>query len=341
MLPLKGVNELQPSVEKTIRELNDIKNRYGTLDNMVEELRKHPGFERINRATLSRWLRNPAERTAIAIQILNEQHSGKLFKVAIADSLWVLPVKIALSKSYLEFRRHIKVDEALLHTGSQVVLTIRQTGGQAIEMLESGKVDIAMGARNYGASGRIGYLCDVACAAMLGVSLEPVNTRKDFFQKNVIGYPQASKMSDMLEDRATEWGILDIKTKPLEASQYVKALMNDEVQSIVGWEPFISRIKQDVGNRIPLNDIHKDVLGVMHIGLFIDTKSVNMKVLFPFLKQLSQMIDYVENNKHNPELLKAIKDIEGIPEKKATAILTESRYQIDHFQVETLLTLRE
>ena len=329
------------SLEKTIRELNDIKKRYGTLDNMVEELRKHPGFERINRATLSRWLRAPAERTAIAIQILNEQRSGKTFNVAIADSLWVLPVKIALAAEYQEFRRHIKVDEALLHTGSEVVLNIRETGGQAIEMLEAGEVDIAMGARNYGASGNIGYLCDITCAAMLGISMEPLHTRKEFFSSNVIGYPHASKLGDMLEDRATEWGILDIKTKPLLPSEYVKALTHDEVQCIVGWEPFISRIKDDVGNKLTLHDVNKDVLGVMHIGLFIDSKAVNMKLLFPFLKVLSQVIHYVENNKHHPDLLKAIRDVEGIPEKKTSAILSESRYQIDHFQVETLLTLRE
>lgn len=65
-----------------IRKLKKFLRQYGSLEAMVAVLKPHPGFERLDRSVVYRWLTNPCIRTAGALTILESYSQEKKGKQA-------------------------------------------------------------------------------------------------------------------------------------------------------------------------------------------------------------------------------------------------------------------
>ena len=74
-----------------LKQLAAIRQRFTSLEEMAEALRPHPSFEGLNRATLSRWLKSPSPRTAVAIEILNSRRPARRLRIGESNTLSVLP----------------------------------------------------------------------------------------------------------------------------------------------------------------------------------------------------------------------------------------------------------
>ncbi len=59
------------------RKLKKFLLQYGSLEAMAAVLRSHPGFERLDRSVIYRWLTNPCLRTAGALTILDSYSREK------------------------------------------------------------------------------------------------------------------------------------------------------------------------------------------------------------------------------------------------------------------------
>src|SRR5262245_55933311 len=79
------------------RELTEdiaaLRERFTSLEAMAQALRAHPGFERLNRATLMRWLKRPSARAKAAVEILTSRRdSSARIRIAQTNSLSAIPM---------------------------------------------------------------------------------------------------------------------------------------------------------------------------------------------------------------------------------------------------------
>src|SRR5437870_1710079 len=129
-------------MRKVIADLRAVSQRFTSLETMAESLRSYPGFENLNRATISRWLKKPSKRAALAITILNSRGSPATLRIAEPKTLWVVTSNM-LTCTPKEDRPYGLLKTQYRVEGKSIEV---QTGGEALELLNQGQVEIALAA---------------------------------------------------------------------------------------------------------------------------------------------------------------------------------------------------
>ena len=323
-----------------VTELMALKARYGTLDNMVKELRHYPSFSKISKSSLSRWFTTPSDRTQLAIEFLNQKFSGSKVSIAVSDTLWSLNFKLLFDTRYQEFASKFQFGAPLKENGVEVHLFTPDTGGEAMTMLEEGEVDIAVAAKEFSNEDSVSYLCDVSSSLLSGISRKPIESRKAFYCDYKIGFPVATKLRTLIKDFALEWGAIEPNTKPLEVRDFPYALFKNDVDALIGWQPIIDNVRTELKQELELFDIPGSMLGKMDMVLYANQQTIEIKTLFPLLQALDNVTTFLQEHKLQDELVKTVSEIEEIKKKQVYSILQDSFFVFKNINLKSLVQLR-
>ena len=323
-----------------VTELLALKARYGTLENMVKELRKYPSFNKISKSSLSRWLSSPSDRTQLAINFLNQKFANSKISIAVSDTLWSLNFKLLFDDRYQDLANKYHFGAPLKENGVDVLFKTPDTGGEAITLLETGEVDIAVAAKEFSNGDSMSYLCDVSSSLLSGISRKPIESRKAFYCDYKIGFPRATKLRTLIKDFAIEWGAIEPNTYPLASSDFTLALLNEDIDALIGWEPMIGKVQDQLKKKVKLYSIPQGMLGKMNMVLYANTNKLDVKTLFPLFQSLDQVTHFLQENKLKEEVIKVVSDIEGIHKDQVYSILKDSFFVFKNINIKTFVQLR-
>jgi ABC-type nitrate/sulfonate/bicarbonate transport system substrate-binding protein len=282
-------------MKKSIKkEFKDLTKRFTSLDKVAENLRPHPGFEKINRATIHRWIKQPSHRTELAIDILSSKSRPSKIRIAEPTSLLALPSMMLAwppeaGKPHGRLKKTYSVDVEEISV---------PTGGEALAMLEAGNVDVALAAPslaiNYPNCQRV---CSLTRAPVLGIARKRVVSIADLKGMR-FGCPASSAIPQLLGElnRMLTLDLQPVEILPPDDSciEYVKAFDENRIDCFVAWQPYIQKISAVRDNLVPIKD---PLLGYIDIGVMVNIKGANPHAIKAYLECLQEAATYVEDRK--------------------------------------------
>jgi hypothetical protein len=284
--------------DKTQNELREALERYGSLEKIAEELRQHPGFEKLNRATVSRWVARPTRRAMLAVQLLSSKRSISSLPthihIAEPRSLWVLPSTVLgwegdedpyglLDKRY----------------GIKVKVTQIRDGSEALKVLKAEEVDVALLAPellSFQDTQECFKLCTLSTAFMIGIANRKVETLPDMKGMR-IGFPAGSAVGEIAERWYLRLGFeLPSLVGLTDIPSFVRAVNSREIDCVLAWEPMISYIKRRAKGYLKINS---SLLPQIEIAVCLNRNNVSPALIRSYLLSLTTSAKYVEANKQS------------------------------------------
>jgi len=319
------------------KDLHKIRERYTSLEQMAEALRSHPGFEAINRATLSRWLVNPAGRAALAARILlSKQHPAKI-RVAEPELLWVLPSMVLRWPA----QRGTPCGSLERNFGVEVVVQPVIAGVNAVELLTQGRVEVALAAREVieRAGPDCSRICRLSEAPITGIALNPVASIYDL-EGLVLTYPQGSAVYDrIMEIRRS--GIIKLP-EPIpfqDESHCIELLRLGTATGALGWEPIISHVKRSIEDSLSLHSIAQNLFPPLKIDVAINMKIANASSVRAYLWGLLEAARFVEKQKAVDDFHIEIANKFRMSKSDVRDVMRSTRFVVDEVDPLTVLTL--
>ncbi len=321
------------------RKLAAIRQRYVSLEEMAEALRRHPGFEDLNRATISRWLEKPTRRAELAIEILNSRRAGARLRIAQPNSLSVLPSTMLMwsadeGRSYgLLAKRY----------GVELVLAQTATGGEAFDLLEKGQAEIALGSRDLLPQlGKDCYrLCTLSKTYIVGFAVQPVEAITDLRGLR-FGFLNGSPFGNRFEALTKSWGIPTPAPVGLAtAKDCADALKAGRVQGLVGAATAVGQSRRMVERSIRLFPVPQGMLGSYEMELAVNQKIAQPATVRAYLHALQETADYVNYRKTVEAFQAEIAERAQMERHDVRSMLNNSIYAVSNLEPRTLLSLWE
>jgi hypothetical protein len=324
----------------TKKEFERLIKRYASLEKVADALRRHTGFEKVNRATIHRWRRSPSRRTELAIKILSSQRIPSKLKIAEPRSLLVLP-SMMLEWSPTEGKPYGKLKGAFDIEVEKVPVG---TGGEALALLEAEEVQLALAAPSLLSKyGNCRSVCSLTRSPVIGVANKKVESIVDLkglrcgcFDKSAI--PQLL----INLNQTLNLGLTDVQRFPPESiADCITAFDGNQIDCFVAWQPYISQITVARPDLIP---VRESVFGYLDIHVVVNIKSAHPKAIRAYLMCLQEAVDYVEARK---SLESFYNDIAGqlagkgmtLSKQDIKNVLDNSVFSTGECDMGTLLTL--
>ena len=328
------------SANKSVtRQLAAIRQRYVSLEEMAEALRRHPGFEDLNRATISRWLEKPTRRTTLAIEILNSRRASTRLRIAQPNSLSVLPSTMLMwnaedGRSYGLLSKRYGVEAVLSQTG---------TGGEAFDLLEKGQVEIALGSRDLlpQLSSDCYRLCTLSKTYIVGFITQPVEAITDFRGLRM-GFMNGSPFGSRFEALAKSWGIpIPAPVGLASAKECAEALKAGRVHGIVGAATAMGQARRVAERSVRLFPVPQGMLGSYEMEIAVNQKIVQPATVRAYLYGLQETAEYVNYRKSVDAFQAEISERTQVERHDVRNILNNSVFAVSNLEPRTLLSLWE
>jgi hypothetical protein len=321
------------------RQLAAIRQRYVSLEEMAEALRRHPGFEDLNRATISRWLERPTRRTALAIEILNSRRVSARLRIAQPNSLSVLP------STMLTWRADQGRSYGLLAAryGVEAHLTQTATGGEAFDLLERGQAEIALGSRDLlpqlGKDCR--RLCTLSKTYIVGMTTQPVEAITDLRGMR-FGFLTGSPFGGRMEALARSWGIvLPPPVGLATAKDCAEGLRSGRVHGIVGAATAVGQVRRSVERAMRMFAVPQGMLGSYEMEVAVNQRMVQPATVRAYLHGLRETAEYVNYRKTVEAFQAEIAERTQLERHDVRSILANSVFSVNNLEASTLLALWE
>ena len=322
------------------KQLATIRQRYVSLEEMAEALRRHPGFEGLNRATISRWLVKPSRRAALAIEILNSRTAPRTrLRIAQTNSLAALPSTMVASDSDegkgwgLLARRY----------GVTATVVVSNTGGEAFELLEKGQVEMALGSRDLlpqlGRDCR--RLCSLSRTFITGITTHPVEAVADL-RGRVFGFLAGSPFGARIEALARNWGIALPAPVPLrDTKECAEALRAGRVAGMVGTATNTGQVRRAVQRAVHLFPMPQGMLGSYELEVAVNPRLASPASVRAYLYALQETAEYVNYRKTIETFQAEIAERVHMDRSDVRHILTNSIFGLTSLEPATVLALWE
>jgi hypothetical protein len=325
--------------KKTLKQLAAIRERYTSLEDMAEALRAHPGFEDLNRSTLSRWLKNPPQRARVAVQILNSRRAGTRLRIAEPQALSVIP------SSMLTWAIEPGKPYGLLEKQYGVVAEVQPTrhGGPALELLVKGKADVAIVPSDM--LTQLGPDCRRVCLLsklyVTGLATGAIDAVSDLKGKT-FGIVAGSAFGTRLHEVSLGWGIT--LPQPLAFAtpkDIVQALLARRIDGMVGSEPSVSHVGRAVGRSLQVFPIREGLLGWFEMHVAMNLRTARPACARAYLCGLREAVEYTNARKSVAAFQAEIASRYEMDQSDVRSILTNTTFSVGELEAAPVLTLWE
>lgn len=275
---------------KVLKRLAALRERYTSLEQMADALRVHPGFEDLNRSTLSRWLKDPPQRAAVAVRILNSHRPATRLRMALPHALSLIPAWM------LTWEAEERKPYGLLskRCGLRTEVKPTQHGGPALEALMKGEVDLAVVPGDM--LGQLGRdcrrICLVSKSYVAGIATQLIEAVSDLKGKS-FGVVAGSAFATRLSEVGRTWGI---EVRPPVVFQspkdIVQALLAGQINGMIGSEPSVSQVRRAVARSLELFPIREGLLGWFEMHLAANIRTAPPNGVRCYLAALQETTDY-------------------------------------------------
>jgi hypothetical protein len=322
------------------KQLAAIRQRYVSLEEMAQALRRHPGFQGLNRATISRWLVKPTRRAALAIAILNSRSAARTrLRIAQTNSLAALPSTVVATDSPggkgwgLLAQRY----------GVTASLVICNTGGEAFELLEKGQAEIALGSRDLlpqlGRDCR--RLCSLSKTFITGITTQPVEAVTDL-RGRVFGFLAGSPFGARLEALARNWGVAVPPPVPLrDTKECADALRAGRIAGMIGTATNTGQVRRAVERHTHLFPMPQGMLGSYELEVAVNLRLAAPAGVRAYLYALQETAEYVNYRKSIETFQAEIAEHARMDRSDVRHILTNSIFGLTSLEPATVLALWE
>jgi hypothetical protein len=332
----------------------EIKRAYGgSVDRMVERLEAQG--VRVHRTTLYRWLNaendSPHRSKAYLVaQILeNALCPGELtLRVAEPDTVLALPSTIACKQPPpgRDARQALAVLEGplLKKFGVTPLHFVKDTGGETLEMLAEGAVDIAIAATTLirEAAGRepecCARLCTLSRAPFVAIAVEGKTglARVDDLAERVVGYPLKSGVPNLLAELEGTHTITIKHRKAVESHEdAANDLQKGRTDLFIAWDAYIRRVEAHLrACKVRIVRVLERPLGVLSQDIAVNLETANPAAVRAYLACLLEVVSQLRSNeKFRNDMRVRL----NIPIDQRT--WKETSYQLHNFDLSTLLKL--
>jgi len=321
------------------KELAILRQRFTSLEEMAGALRVHPGFEQLHRATLSRWMEHPSPRAALAIRILNSQLPPARLRIAEPQSLSVLP------SSMLTWAPEPRKPYGLLQMRYGISAREEKTwsGGEAFELLDKGRAEIALGSTDLLAQlgpdcRRVCSLSKVYVTAIARVRIESVS---DLHGKT-FGYLKGSAFGMRLEHLTRTWGIHLPPPLSLETvKDCVQALLAGRIQGMFGSEPSVSQVRRALERSLPVFPVRQGLLGSYEMHVAVNRKLAHPAAVRSYLRGLKETTRYANARKSVAAFQAEVASRFQMKQGDVREVLSNTIYLLSDLDPDTVLSLWE
>lgn len=325
--------------KKVLKQLTAIRERYTSLEEMAEALRAHPGFEDLNRSTLSRWLKNPQQRARLAVEILNSRRAAMRLRIAEPQTLSLVP------SSMLTWEVEQGKPYGVLKKQYGVVAEVQPTrhGGPALEALVKGKADIAVVPRDM--LSQVGPDCRRVCLLsklyVTGLATQAIDAISELKGKR-FGIVAGSAFGTRLHEVSLSWGITLPQPLAFPAPKdIVQALLARQIDGMVGSEPSVSHVRRAVGRSLQIFPIRGGLLGWFEMHVVLNLKTTQPACVRAYLCGLLETVEYTNARKSVAVFQAEIASRYGMDEADVRSILTNTTFCLGEFEPAPVLTLWE
>ncbi len=317
-------------MNKLRKELDSLREKYISIEQMADALRVYPGFENIDRTTVWRWFKKPTKRTAAAIRVLKSKGEvAANLRIAEIESFWTLP-SLMLSWAPEEGKPY-----GLLKKEWNVELKRESIGSftKACERVYHDETDIALAPRT---SLRTGpqFLCSIGRANVMCITRKKIQSTWDLAGIRFAAPPDLffySALRDTLdkglfivkpedEKDSKRWELIAEK-RPLFLSDAegpescARQMKTKEIDGVIAWEPFLSMSKREAEKLgVRVFPAPPGTLGTVVVGLYVSHKA-GPRALRAYLWSLQKTIDYLNTKKSQEPFQAEIASRFGIDRK--------------------------
>lgn len=324
---------------KVLKQLTALRERYTSLEEVAGALQVHPGFEDLNRSTLSRWLKNPPQRARVAVAIFSSRRAPTRLRIAEPETLSLIP------SAMLTWEAEKRKPYGLLKKQYGVEAEVQPTrhGGPALELLVKGKADIAIVPRDM--LSQLGHACRRICLLsklyVTGLATRPIETVSDLKGK-VFGIVAGSAFGTRLNDVSRTWGIA--LPPPLvfpTPKDIVQALLAGQISGMVGSEPSVSHIRRALGRSLQVFTIREGLLGWFEMHVAVNLKTTHPACVRAYLAGLQETVYYTNARKTVAAFQAEIASRYGMDQADVRSILTNTTFSVGELEPAPILTLWE
>ena len=318
-------NKKSPIVSK----LEALKAYYGTLESMVSELQKYPGFEKLNRATVSRWLKEPTGRAELAVKILSKNTGGSQVRIAVPDNLWGQALAYCIINPLSQAPN---LPQRTQIVSPQIIYC--DNDSETIEHLELGSVDLCFCPRPRTLSTFIKPFCQVARIPLMGLLTQAYTSSSKLSEfKCAISY--GNVLYSDLEQFFFRQGLLSPSITILPPNSTFEQFKRNKIQAFISYEPELTHLEDK------LHSINKSILreaelfGSTDIFFLVNTEHKDLTHLFPVMKFIYSRLNHLESYKNDLNLLNYLSQKTSMAEKNIESYLERSFFGIHSLQTET------
>lgn len=309
-----------PTKQRLLRQLALLRQRFTSLEEMAEALRVYPGFDRLNRATLSRWLKHPSQRAVAAVEILNSRRQPDRLRIGESKTLAVIP------SSMLHWGAEEGKSYGLLEKqfGVKAEVHATRSGVEAFELLVNDRIELALVPGDV--LNQLGPHCLRVCLLsklyVTGIATRPTESVFDLKGKR-FGVLTSSAFGTRLNHANRNWGLELPPPVALPTPQdCVRALIEGKIHCMAGSEPSISQIRRAAERTVPIYPIPQGVLGWFEMHVAVNLKMAHPATVRAYLCGLQETVRHTNGRK-------------GVPAFQAEIA---SRFQMDPWDVRNVLT---
>ena len=325
--------------KQLVRQVGLLRQRFTSLEAMAEALRAHPGFEQLNRATLSSWLKHPPARAKAAVEILSFRRQPARLRIAETSTLSAIP------SSMLHWASEAGKPYGSLETqyGVKVEVHPSRHGGPALELLLNDRVDLALIPSDMinQLAPHCARVCLLSKLYISGLATRPVESVFDLKGKR-FGVLSGSAFAARLSHESRNWGLELRPPLVLPAPQdCVRALIEGKIDCMAGSEPSISQIRRAANRTISVHTIPHGVLGWFEMHLAVNLKTANPAAVRAYLCALQEAVPYTNGRKSVAGFQKEIAARFKMDPSDVRNVLANIIFTLGDFEPRSILALWE
>jgi len=327
------------SNEAILKDLRAARARFTSLEAMAETLRSHPGFQDLNRGTLSRWLSKPSPRARVAVQILKSRQPPAVLRIGENKTLSVIP------SSMLQWPVKKGTPHGLLSGLYKMKPEVHATphGNGSFDLLVKGETDVALlpGDLLSQLPSFCARVCLLSKVYIAGIAVKPVTSVFDL-KGRCFGVLAGSSFMTRLKFESRNWGFELPPALVLPSAQdCVQALLDGTIDCLAGWEPFVSHAQRDVERRRFLHVIPHGVLGWFEMHVAVNLKTAHPGAVRAYLSGLQESVRYINGRKSVASFHGEIGARYSMAPAEVRHILANITYEMRDLDPVTLLKLWE
>ena len=316
-------------------KLEAFKSYYGTLEGIVSELQKYPGFEKLNRATVSRWLKEPTGRAELAVKILSKNTGGSQVRIALPRTVWGFAISYALTQKNVS-APHSSTPHTEMFSIIAPQIIFCDSDEQSLEHLELGSVDLCFCPESISHVPHIKPFFHVASLPLIGLLSKPITSTKQLLHNNRFAFCAGSYLFVALQKTFFHHSVPFHDIAPQTNDNICEQFQDGTLQGIVGFEPTLSHLQKQL-KAYNVDNVIRDLdhLGHVDIVLMINTEDTDLTHLLPVSQYIYSRLKQLESEKATPYLVQYINQNTELPYRIIEEELEKSFFGVHSLQTQT------